>query len=154
VRSLPTRLLLSLLLPLLASAQQPKRGSTGLEMQAARAEGLLVKGKKAYYPADEWDLSDLPAYQPKEKVTGTIRLWGSNYIVDGNVGEYWEKEFQKFHPGVKFEYNMLTTRAAVPSLVFGVADLGMGRKITTEELQLYQRYKNRDPLEIVIATGS
>jgi phosphate transport system substrate-binding protein len=55
---------------------------------------------------------------------------------------------------VKFEYNMLTTRAAVPSLVFGVADLGMGRKITTEELQLFQRYKSRDPIEITIATGS
>src|ERR1043165_4906512 len=49
---------------------------------------------------------------------------------------------------------MLTTRAAVPSLVSGVSDLGMVGKITTEELQLYQRYKNRDPLEIIIATGS
>ena len=49
---------------------------------------------------------------------------------------------------------MLTTRAAVPSLVFGVADLGIGRKIKFEELQLYQRYKNGDPVEIVVATGS
>ncbi len=128
--------------------------STGLAMQEARAEGLKTKGKKAYYPADQWDLSDLPAYQPKEPVTGTIRMWGSNYITDGSLGEYWEKAFRKFHPGVKFEYHMLTTRAAVPSLVFGVSDLGIGRKITTEELQLYQRYKNHDPLEITIATGS
>ncbi len=128
--------------------------STGLAMQEARAEGLKLKGKKAYYPADQWNLGDLPAYAPKEKVTGTIRLWGSNYITDGNLGEYWEKAFQRFHPGVKFEFNMLTTRAAVPSLVFGVSDLGIGRKITTEELQLYQRYKNHDPLEIMIATGS
>ena len=30
----------------------------------------------------------------------------------------------------------------------------MGRKITTEELQLYQRYKSHDPLEITLATGS
>ena len=128
--------------------------STGLAMQEARAEGLKVKGKKSYYPADQWDLGDLPAYEPKAKVTGTIRLWGSNYIVDGNVGDYWEKEFQKFHPGTKFEYHMLTTRAAVPSLVFGAADVGISRKIKTEELQLYQRYRNRSPLEIVIATGS
>ena len=133
---------------------QTEKNSTGLAMQEARAEGLKTKGKKAYYPADKWDLSDLPAYQPKTKVTGTIRLWGSNYIVDGNVGEYWEKAFRKFHPGVTFEYNMLTTRAAVPSLVYGVSDIGMGRKITTEELQLFQRYKNHDPLEITIATGS
>ena len=153
----PSRLLLAFAV-IGASASllraQDDKVSTGLAMQEARAEGLKTKGKKAYYPADQWDLGDLPAYQPKEKVTGTIRMWGSNYITDGNLGEYWEKEFQKFHPGVKFEYNMLTTRAAVPSLVFGVSDLGIGRKITTEELQLYQRYKNHDPVEITIATGS
>ena len=135
-------------------AAQSEKASTGLAMQKARADGLPSKGKKSYYPANQWDLSDLPAYQPKEKVTGTIRLWGSNYIVDGNVGEYWEQAFQKFHPGVKIEYHMLTTRAAVPSLVFGVSDLGMGRKITTEEMQLFQRYRNHDPVEITIATGS
>ncbi len=138
-----------------AQAQPPAgKSSTGLAMQQARAEGLVTKGKKAYYPADKWDLSDLPAYAPKEKISGVIRLWGSNYIVDGSLGEYWEKAFQKFHPGITFEYNMLTTRAAVPSLVFGVADLGIGRKIKFEELQLYQRYKNSDPVEIVVATGS
>jgi phosphate transport system substrate-binding protein len=129
-------------------------GSTGLEMQAARADGLKVKGKKAYYPDNKFDLSDLPAYQPKEQVTGTIRLWGSNYPTDGNLAQYWQEEFTKFHPGVKFEWNMLTTRAAVPSLVFGVADIGIGRKITTEEQQLFERYKNHDPLEVSIATGS
>jgi phosphate transport system substrate-binding protein len=123
-------------------------------MQKARAEGLVMKGKKSYYPADKWDLSDLPAYAPKEKISGAIRLWGSNYIVDGKLGEYLEKAFRKFHPDARFEYNMLTTRAAVPALVFGVGDLGIGRKIKTEELQLYQRYKNRDPLEVVVATGS
>ena len=144
--------LLALLAAAVLSGQE--RNSSGLAMQAARAEGLLKKGKKAYYPANQWDLSDLPAYQPREKVSGTIRLWGSNYIVDGNVGQYWEEEFRKFHPDVKFEYHMLTTRAAVPSLVFGVADLGMGRKMKTEELQLYQRSKGHDPLVVTIATGS
>ena len=136
------------------AADEPARNSSGLAMQAARAEGLALKGKKSFYPADKWDLGDLPAYAPKEKITGVIRLWGSNYITDSNLAGYWEAAFRKFHPDVKFEYHMLTTRAAVPSLVFGVADLGMGRKIKTEELQLYQRYKNQDPLEIVVATGS
>src|SRR5258708_10629955 len=130
------------------------KGTSGREMQKARAEGLVVKGKKSYYPADKWDLSDLPAYAPQERIAGTIRLWGSNYIVEGNLGEYWEKAFRKFHPDAKLDFNMLTTRAAVPSLVFGVADLGIGRKVKTEELQLYQRYKDRDPREVVIATGS
>ncbi len=137
-----------------APALAADQGSTGLEMQAARAEGLKTKGKKAYYAADKFDLSDLPAYQPKHKVSGTIRLWGSNYPTDGNLAEYWEKAFRKFQPGVKLQWNMLTTRAAAPSLVFGVSDIGIGRKITTEELQLYQRYKDGDPLEVSVATGS
>ena len=137
-----------------ALAAQTEKASTGLAMQKARADGLIAKGKKAYYASDQWDLSDLPAYAPQGKVSGTIRLWGSNYIVDGNVGDYWEKAFQKFHPGVKLEYHMLTTRAAIPALTLDVGDLGISRKIKTEELQLFQRYKNHDPLEIIVATGS
>jgi phosphate transport system substrate-binding protein len=137
-----------------ALAADGDKVSTGLAMQKARAEGLATKGKKSYYPADKWDLSDLPAYKPQQQVKGTIRLWGSNYIVDGNLGEYWQAAFQKFQPGVKFKFDMLTTRAAAPSLVFGVSDIGIGRKITTEEMQLFQRYKNHDPLEVSIATGS
>lgn len=131
-----------------------ERVSTGLAMQAARAEGLKTKGKRAYYPANRWDLSDLPAYRPEQQVSGTIRMWGSNYITDGFLGQYWEEAFRKYEPGVSFQFNMLTTRAAVPSLVFGVSDLGIGRKVTTEEMQLYQRYKNHNPIEISIATGS
>jgi len=150
-RSIP---ILIAALAMAGGALAEEKASTGLAMQKARAEGLKTKGMKYYYPADKWDLSDLPAYAPKQKVSGTIRLWGSNYIVDSHLAEYWEKGFRKFHPGVKFEFNMLTTRAAVPSLVFGVSDLGIGRKITTEELQLFQRYKNYDPLEVSIATGS
>ena len=151
---LPVLLCATLAFAVALHAQSSEKKSTGLAMQKARADGLLAKGKKSYYPADRWDLSDLPAYEPKEKISGTIRLWGSNYIVDGNVGEYWEKAFQKFHPAVKFEYRMLTTRAAIPALTLDVGDIGISRKVTTEELQLFQRYKNHDPLELTIATGS
>lgn len=129
-------------------------GTTGLEMQKARAEGLALKAKKAYYPADKWDLSDLPAYAPKERVTGTIRLGGSNYIVDGNLADYWEAAFRKFHPDARFEYNMPTTRTAMSLLAYGMSDLGISRKVRSEELQLYQRIRDRDPLEVVICTGS
>ncbi len=150
-RSVP---LLLAALAMAGGALAGERASTGLAMQAARAEGLKTKGMKSYSPADKWDLSDLPGYKPGGKVSGTLRLWGSNYIVDSPLAGYWGKAFQKFHPGVKFQFNMLTTRAAVPSLVFGVSDLGIGRKITTEELQLFQRYRNYDPVEVSIATGS
>jgi phosphate transport system substrate-binding protein len=140
------------LLPGLAAAQADKP-SDGLAMQKAREGSVTTKGKKAYYDK-VWDLSDLPAYEPKQKIAGTIRMWGSNYIVDGNVGKYWEDAFRKFHPDVKFDYHMKTTIAAVPSLVFGVGDVGVGRKITFAELLMFQRYLNHDPVEIIAATGS
>ncbi len=143
---------LCLLAPRGALAQADKPAA-GLDLQHARAQFVEAKGKKVFY-TKRWDLSDLPSYEPKQKVSGTIRMWGSNYIVDGNVGRYWEEGFRKFHPGVKFDYHMKTTVAAVPALVFGVGDIGVGRKITFAELLLYQRYNDRDPLEITAATGS
>ncbi len=125
----------------------------GMEMQKARARMMNARGQRVAY-TKKFDLSGIPAYQPKQKLSGTIRFWGSNYITDGMVGGYWEAKFREFHPDVKVDWNMKTTSAAVPSLVFGVSDIGMGRKVTFSELQMFQRYKDHDPLEIDIATGS
>ncbi len=136
-----------------AAWAQPDKTAEGLELQKARAATMKERGKKAYY-AKRWDLSDLPSYQPGQKVKGTLRIWGSNYITDGNVGDYWKEAFRKFQPGVKLDYHLKTTVAAVPSLVFGVGDIGVGRKLTFHELLLFQRYLDRDPVEIAVATGS
>ena len=46
---------------------------------------------------------------------------------------------------------MKTTSAAVPSLVFGVSDLGMSRKLTFQEQQLFERYFDRLPLEVELS---
>ncbi|MDD3178947.1 MAG: hypothetical protein PHQ04_01205 [Opitutaceae bacterium] len=132
---------------------QADKVADGLLMQKARAETMGDRARQVYY-SKQWDLSGLPAYTPKQKVAGLIRLWGSNYVVDGFLGEYWEEGFRRFHPGAKFEYRMKTTIAAVPSLVYSMGDVGMGRKITFAELLMFQRYKDYDPIEIVIATGA
>src|SRR5207302_731131 len=104
-----------------AQPRTPRHPAARQQIQAAacreRAQLVEAKGKKVVY-TKRWDLSDLPSYEPKQKVSGTIRMWGSNYIVDGNVGKYCEEGFRKFHPGVKFDYHMKTTIAAVPALVF------------------------------------
>jgi phosphate transport system substrate-binding protein len=136
-----------------ALAQQGKESTEGLDMQAARAKMMSVRGKKIAY-TKKWDLSGLPKYQPKQKATGTIRVWGSNYITDGFLGGYWETAFKKYHPGANFEFRMKTTLAAVPSLIFGVSDIGIGRKITFSEQELFERYTDRSPIEIEVATGS
>jgi phosphate transport system substrate-binding protein len=137
----------------LSRAQEPKESTEGLDMQAARAKMMSARGSKVAY-TKKWDLSGLPKYQPKQKVSGTIRMWGSNYITDGFLGGYWEAAFRKYHPDVKFDFHMKTTLAAVPSLIFGVSDLGIGRKITFAEQELFERYTDRSPVEIEIATGS
>jgi phosphate transport system substrate-binding protein len=137
----------------LSQAQEPKESTEGLDMQAARAKMMSARGGKVAY-TKKWDLSGLPKYQPKQKVSGTIRMWGSNYITDGFLGGYWEAAFRKYHPDVKFDFHMKTTLAAVPSLIFGVSDLGIGRKITFAEQELFERYTDRSPIEIEIATGS
>ncbi len=130
------------------------KATSGLEMQKARAAGLALKAKKAYYPADKWDLSELPAYSPKERISVTIRIGGSNYIVDGRLAEYWETGFRKFHPDAKLEFNMPTTRVTMSMLAYGMSDIGISRRVLSDELQLYERVRNRSPLEIVICTGS
>ena len=114
---------------------------------------MTANGKKVFYTI-KFDLAGLPDYKPLHQVRGTIRIWGSNYITDGNIGRLWEEAFRKYQPDAHIEWNMKTTEAAVPSLVFGVSDMGIGRKETFSELQLYQRYKDHDPIEIELATGS
>ena len=134
-------------------AQEPRESTEGLDMQAARGKMMSARGAKIAY-TKIWDLRGLPKYQPKQKVSGTIRVWGSNYITDGFLGGYWEAAFRKYHPDVKFDFRMKTTLAAVPSLIFGVSDVGIGRKITFAEQELFERYTDRSPIEIEIATGS
>ena len=102
----------------------------------------------------KWDLSGLPAYQPRQQVTGTLRIWGSNYLKDGPLGQYWADEFRKFHPGVVFEYNLPTAGIAVPGLAGKVADLGVGRPATLMDYLTFEQVFKYAPTEITAATGS
>ena len=144
---------LSLMLGATPAAAQANKVAQGLALQAARAKFVVVKAKKVFY-TKRWDMSGLPAYHPTQQVSGTIQMWGSNYIQDSNLGKYWEEGFRKYQPGAHISFHMKTATAAVPALVFGVADVGVGRKITFAEQLLYERYNNRDPLIVTAATGS
>ena len=139
---------------LVASAVIAAQESTeGLDMQAARAKMMTARGKKVSY-TNKFDLGALPHYQPRQKVSGVLRIRGSNYITDGPLGSYWEAAFRKHHPGARIDYQMKTTLGAVPSLTFGDGDVGIGRKITFAEQEMFERYKDRPPVEVELATGS
>ena len=123
-------------------------------VQAAREKWVKNKGYKVYY-TKKFDLSDLPHYKPEQKVSGTIRMWGSNYFTDSPLADYWIQEFQKYQPDVKFSLHLKTTLHAIPGLIFGMSDIGpMGRQITWDELLSYQRERNHLPIGIVAVTGS
>lgn len=102
----------------------------------------------------KWDLSDLPHYAPKTKLTGKIRIWGNNYIRDGYLAEYWETEFKKFHPDVTIEYNLPTTGIGIPSLSAKVSDVAMSRKATIMDLLTFEQVFHHPVTEIEAVTGS
>jgi phosphate transport system substrate-binding protein len=125
-----------------------------LDVQKARNAHVQARRDLRDYPADKFNLDDLPTYVPEKQLTGVIRMVGSNYVADSHVGELWVAAFKKLEPGVTFEFTLKTPSAAIPALYLGVGDIGPSRKMTFEDLLGYERTMNADPVEIEYATGS
>jgi len=151
-RTLVTLIVAALATPYAHAGELAEADST--EVQAAREKWVKKKGYQVHY-TKKFDLSDLPHYKPEQKVSGTIRMWGSNYFTDSPLADYWVEEFGKYQPDVQFALHLKTTLHAIPGLIFGMSDIGpMGRQITWDELLSYQRERNHLPLGIVAVTGS
>ena len=129
----------------------------------ARKTGNKIRAERKFY-TKVFDLSGLAAYKPEQKVSGTIRQWGNNYIKDSGLVQLWEEGFRKYHPGVRFEDNLASSAVAIPALITGVTDLApMGRQALWDELKGFEREgaeeggterNGAEPLEIVVNTGS
>jgi phosphate transport system substrate-binding protein len=99
------------------------------------------------------DTDNLPPYQPRTRVTGTIRTWGHVYVKDAMKN--WEEGFRKHHPDVKLEDNLVSSAAAIGSLYAGAADIGfIGREVRPMELAGYNRVMKHPPLGLRVMTGS
>ena len=101
-----------------------------------------------------WDLSEMPHYMPKQQVTGTLRIWGNNYIKDANLAEYWREAFTKFQPGITIEYHLPTATIAVPALATGSADLGLCYAARLTDLLVFEQVFHHPITEITAFTGS
>jgi len=103
----------------LAAGAMAQEGALRDSATVQKARNAMVKGKgnRTFYPGDAFDLSGLPAYRPEGKVSGTLRLWGSNYFTDGNLGRYWEEGFRRYHPDVSFYFHLTTAAAAAFTIV-------------------------------------
>jgi len=119
------------------------------------AAALAVSGLAAFpsqaAPAP-FDLSALPDYAPGRKVTGTIRDFG--FGMDGLL-KLWERDFQVFQPGIRFDDHLPTSDAAIPALVTGVTDLAPdgGEPIITEALSFFETW-GHPPTAITVASGA
>lgn len=132
-----------------AQAENAKRSIWTLNVTQFRKERGNVGGY-----TKQWDLSDLPRYVPKTRLTGTLRIWGSNYLKDGPLGEYWREAFAKHHPELAIEFNLPTAGIAIPALAAKVADLGVGRPATLMDHLTFEQVFRYPLTEIVAATGS
>ena len=111
--------------------------ATGLALSAARAD----------------ELEGIPSYQPKARVTGTIRTWGHVFVKEAMKN--WEDGFRKYHPEVRFEDNLASSAAAMGGLYAGAADIGfIGREVRPMEMAGYKRVMKNPPLGLRVMTGS
>ena len=155
-RAAPALLLAAALLaPGIASSQATQSEDTknALRAQADRAGVIYKRGRMAHY-TQKFDLSGLPHYQPKEILTGWIRLHGNNYLSDGLLGELWQQGFAKYQPGIRLSYYLPTSALAFAALYYDQADLVMGHRPGFYDLLAYERVKSFDPTEFTVVTGS
>ena len=101
-----------------------------------------------------FDLSELPRYEPKQAVSGVIRLWGNNYIGDSGLAERWCAEFRKHHAEAECELVLPTAAVAAPSLYFGLADVSMNHELTFYDYLSHVRILGYEPTGFSIVTGS
>ncbi len=93
------------------------------------------------------DVSGLQPYQPQQQVTGTIRVYGNNYIPA--LMKRWQDGFQKFQPGVTFTTNLPGTEAAMSGITSGIADISfIGREGYRSEIRGFKGRFGYEPLGI------
>lgn len=104
--------------------------------------------------------ADLPAYEPGQAVSGTIRIWGhGSYgahtdFVEG-LARAWEDGFRVHQPGVVFENRLHGTASAIGALYTGQGDLAlMGREIWPPEVAAFEEVRGYPPTGIDVLTGS
>jgi phosphate transport system substrate-binding protein len=114
---------------------------------------LRDKPHKQFY-TEKFDLSGLPKYEPKEQVTGTVRVVGNNYIADSYVAGWWKEEFHKYQPNITIEYNLPTAAVAFAALEFNGGDIVMDHRGLFYDFLGFERAFGYDPIEVTALTGS
>jgi phosphate transport system substrate-binding protein len=96
---------------------------------------------------------DLPAYRPRARVSGTIRVWGSPD--DGWLIEELGAGFRKYQPGVRFEDTLHGSESTFAAVYMDVADVAfMAREIRVPlETMGFEWVHHYPPFEVEIANA-
>ena len=98
------------------------------------------------------DLESLPRYDAGKRLSGTIRIFGSDLA--GQMLD-WEKGFAKRHPGIRFANQFPSSDGAIGGMIARVADLGpSGRELVLTEYLMFNETFGYDPEQVAVATGA
>src|SRR5260221_532168 len=100
------------------------------------------------YADGRFNLKDLPAYQPRQTVSGWIKIHGAATLAQGRLARLWEEGFTKFHPDVHFSYYLPTTEVALTPLYYHQADISLVHELGFYDILPYERVLNSQPPRI------
>ena len=136
-----------------AAETPPEPANAGVSIWTQNVTGFRKEHGAVGGYTTRWDLSAMPHYVPKQQVTGTLRIWGNNYIKDANLAEYWREAFKKFQPGITIDYHLPTATIAVPAIASGAADLGLCYRARLTDLLVFEQVFHHPITEITTFGG-
>jgi phosphate transport system substrate-binding protein len=87
---------------------------------------------------------NLPFYRPVEKLSGELKLGGSNTM--SHVATVWINSFTTYYPDVKITIDVNGSRDAVDSVQAGDTDIGLlSRTISPDEVKAFQEKHGYPP---------
>jgi len=89
-------------------------------------------------------------YKPTAVLTGRLRSIGSDTM--DNLMANWEKDFQRFHPGIRFFHEGKGSSTAPAALLEGRSDFGpMSRPLKTSEIEAFKAKFGYEPTSLRVA---
>lgn len=123
----------------------------GLLAGAAILAALIGADSPAKKPASAVTVDpSIPAYQPVQGISGTIKSAGSDTMV--NLMTIWTEGFRKFYPGVQPSIEGKGSGTAMPALIEGTVDFGpMSREVNGDEVAAFEKKFGYKPTQLPTA---
>jgi phosphate transport system substrate-binding protein len=100
----------------------------------------------------------LPSYRARERVSGTVVLWGHGSFKRDFMGPLvaqWMAGLRRHQPGIDLDYRMYGTASAISAVFTGAGNLALlGEEISPSAERAFRRAKGYAPTGIEVATGS